>query len=889
MTAMLMVSGFFGFQIGTQIGTKSLVRDLVPIALAQETATSTPPTATSTPSTNATTTPPVANPPVQAVVPQVYPDSEVPVILPRSTWDNSPDLNSLLTWMPQNDNFPSDWQPVERIVIHHSATPNDDSISAIARIQSIYRFHSVTRGWGDIGYNYIIDQQGKIYEGRYGGNGSRAAHVFKDSNGDNFNFGTIGIVLLGTYSDQDITPQMYDSVERLTGWLAAMNGLDPQATKTSAIWNNNTNNFTSTFTGYVVLRHKDIESTDCPGIVDINKIRAQAAVFRQKYQNYIYQVAGDNRIYKADKGVRKVYNSLADYANSGNSSYSKVALISQSQINLFSENRFYKFPNGSLIKSIESPKVYLVDSGKTRGMEMSAAQFEKLGFSFDAVRIIPKDDLDLYALGPVVHYAPDVSVFKKKSDSKIYVGDNGKKRYLGSAALFNFLGYSWNKIKTLSDAEVDGFLAGAPIFYPDGALIKFDKLPDVYFIANGQLHKVLSAGIFASLKFKWKDVKTLPQSESASFAMAQPVKHANGTLIKPDNSSNIYVIQNGNKTLIKSAAEFNASGYKWSNIITLGAADFNALYPDTAVDSNNQSNSNNSSGSSNPNSSGNPLVRVSLAEAPANADIIISANGPYKYCDISNNCQTRTGQTDIPYSASVYAKFIPDSAATILRVDSYTDWNWNKSANYNQFRGNIEIKYSSKSKKLWIVNELPLEDYLKGIGEVSNSDEYGHIQALIVAARTYAYNYIKLGGKFGSDEIFALDNTPSSQLYKGYGRESLAPNVVKAVGETRGEIITYNGQPIVAAYSSGAPETHNTGTRSACSVWGGKYCQPGYEYLSGGVKDPDIAPYTQSVCGGANHCVGLSAAGSRQLAKLGKTYKEILIYYYKGTLINKVY
>lgn len=852
-----------------------------PAVLAQEdNGTSTLPTATSTPAADTTA----------VVVPRTYAGSDVPQILPRSTWDNSPDLHALLTWMPQNETFPSDWQPVERIVIHHSATPNNDTISAIQRIQSIYRFHSATKGWGDIGYNYIIGQDGKIYEGRYGGNGSRGAHVFRDSDRYNFNFGTVGIVLLGTYSSQDASPQMYDSTERLVAWLTALDNLDPAATKTSSIWDQNTNNFTGTFTGLTALGHKNIESTDCPGIINLEKIRQGSLAFWQNYQTYAYQVAGSDSVYKVEKGVKKTFNSLAELNAASGNKYTKVVLVNKEQVNLFSDNRFYKFATGSLIKTGASSKVYLVENGKVRPFETSAAQFNKLGFDFAKVKIVSQDEMDSYALGLAVKYAPDNTLVKDTGDGKIYSSENGKKRYIGTASLFNFLGFVWSAVKSFVSSEINSYLIGEPMKYPDGSLVKSDKNPVVYLINNGQLYQILSAGIFSSLKLSWKNIKPLPSAEIDAFSKAGPAKHGEGTLIKAESSPNIYVIRNGEKQIIRSAAEFLQAGYAWANILTLAINDFTALYGSLEAASiaaaDNQTNSggpNTSSGSS------GPTARIMIYEVPASQDIIISASGPYKQCDANNNCQAKNGQTSVAYSTSVFAKFVPDSSAIIMEIVSYSDLNWNKTANYNKFRGNIEIKYSAKSQKLFAINELALEDYLKGIAEVSNSDEYGHLQTLIVASRTYAYNYIIKGGKYGADEVYHLKNTPADQLYKGYGREGLAPNVVRAASETMGEIATYNGSPIVAAYSSGADEIRTSGTRSACSVWGGRYCQVGYEYLFGGVKDPDNAPYTQTACGGGNHCVGLSAAGSRQMAKLGKSYKEILAHYYIGTTISKAY
>ena len=865
----------------------------------------------------ATTTPTASTTP--ATVAQndsflVYSDSDVPVILPRSIWDNSPNLHNLLTWIPQNTVYPSDWQPVERIIIHHSATANNDPIPAIARIQSIYRFQAVTQGWGDIGYDYIIDQNGKIYEGRYGGNGVRGAHVFRDSDKDNFNYGSIGIVLLGTFTNQDANPQVYASLERLVGWLAAANGLDPIAIKSSSIWNFNTKGFTDVFAGYTVLGHKDIENTQCPGIINLNNVRRQAAVYAANYKNYLYQTipqtagsVADNNFYQVVNGARKAYNTMATLTSSGGT-YSKLIKISKSQIDLFSDSRFYKYLTGSLLRSDKDSTIYLVsDNGKIRPFKMTAQQFVNIGYNLSSVKTIPKDELDFYVMDQPIFYGPDNSLVKKRGDPSVYFIENGKKRQVGSAALFDFLGFVWSKIKTLADTEIDNYLTGNAMPYPDGSLVKFSQSPAVFLISNQQLRPILSAEIFESLKYSWNKIKTLPPNEMASLAMGEPARYPDGTLLKTKENPAVYIITNGQKTLVASAEDFTRAGYKWTNVIALNANDFNSLYGGAVAGATTLSGTQStpeSSGQSQtaPNNvfsgeparnatqsvAGEPFIRVAIYSPPQSQDVIVSSPGQYQYCNSNNSCQTKTGQTVVPYSASVNAKFIP-LAGSILEIVSYADWNWNKSANYNKFRGTLEVRYSPKSQKVWAINELPLEDYLRGIGEVNNGEDYGYIKTLIVAARTYAYYYIKQGGKYGTDELYQLDNTPSCQLYKGYGREALASDIVRAVTETKGEIITYNGQAIVAAYSSGAPEVYTGGTRSACSVWGGKYCQTGYEYLSGGIKDPAGAPYTRTTCGADNHCAGMSAAGGRQLINNGKNYKEVLMYYYKGTLIGKAY
>ena len=64
--------------------------------------------------------------------------------------------------------WPAEYQWPEKFVIHHTAG-SDGTSDPKGTIRGVYYWHAVVLGWGDIGYNYIIDQRGNIYEGRYGG------------------------------------------------------------------------------------------------------------------------------------------------------------------------------------------------------------------------------------------------------------------------------------------------------------------------------------------------------------------------------------------------------------------------------------------------------------------------------------------------------------------------------------------------------------------------------------------------------------------------------------------------------------------------------------------------------------------------------------------------
>jgi stage II sporulation protein D len=119
--------------------------------------------------------------------------------------------------------------------------------------------------------------------------------------------------------------------------------------------------------------------------------------------------------------------------------------------------------------------------------------------------------------------------------------------------------------------------------------------------------------------------------------------------------------------------------------------------------------------------------------------------------------------------------------------------------NDKPYRGRIEV-FTNVRGNLTVVNELGLEDYVRGVvaNELSPGG-YPAIEALkaqAIAARTYA---LKNRGQFMSQGFDILPTT-RSQVYRGLTSEN--PLSTRAVDETRGLIATYNGEPINALYTS---------------------------------------------------------------------------------------
>ena len=125
-------------------------------------------------------------------------------------------------------------------------------------------------------------------------------------------------------------------------------------------------------------------------------------------------------------------------------------------------------------------------------------------------------------------------------------------------------------------------------------------------------------------------------------------------------------------------------------------------------------------------------------------------------------------------------------------------------------RGAVEV--SRGPEGLRVVNELPLEDYVAGsvLGEVSETWGPSLLRAQAVAIRTYALHRRATAGARDYD----VEADTRAQVYLGLDGET--PAVRAAVADTRAQVLTYDGEPILAAFHSAAGGR----TASAAEVWG---------------------------------------------------------------------
>jgi len=158
--------------------------------------------------------------------------------------------------------------PVQQLFVHHTAGTNNDPHPK-ATMRAIYHYHTVTRGWCDIGYNFVIAPDGRLFEGRWarryapwelhtgetiGGRGVAGAHVA------DFNSGSVGVSLMGNLSTTTLGRAARRTLVRLLAWEADRRNLRPRGIHT---YRNPDTGLTQRLR--LISGHRDAGQTECPG------------------------------------------------------------------------------------------------------------------------------------------------------------------------------------------------------------------------------------------------------------------------------------------------------------------------------------------------------------------------------------------------------------------------------------------------------------------------------------------------------------------------------------------------------------------------------------------------------------------------------------------------
>ncbi len=205
-----------------------------------------------------------------------------PAIVPRATWGADESIRRA---------EPSYATELRYAIVHHTAGANGYTKGqAPAILRGIQLYHVQANGWNDIGYNFLVDRFGTVYEGRYGG---VAANVI-GAQAQGFNTGSVGVALLGTYGSASASTAAEQALVRLLAWRLDLGHVDAGSMLT--VVSGGSPKFAAGVP--VLLRtvsgHRDVGLTACPGDALYARLQAIGADTRR---------AGLPKLYEPEVGV----------------------------------------------------------------------------------------------------------------------------------------------------------------------------------------------------------------------------------------------------------------------------------------------------------------------------------------------------------------------------------------------------------------------------------------------------------------------------------------------------------------------------------------------------------------------------------------------------------
>ena len=180
---------------------------------------------------------------------------------------------SYMSWDPE-------YARAGHVVVHHTAGTNSYSAGQSASIvRGIYYYHAVVLDWGDIGYNFLVDKFGTVFEGRSGSVAAPAGRMSIGAHARGVNTGTMGISMMGDYSTVSPSDAQLSSVGKMAGWFLKRAGIsDVTGWAGLHVWTTERYQAGSTISMPRILGHRDVGYTTCPGNVGYSKLGTIRAI-----------------------------------------------------------------------------------------------------------------------------------------------------------------------------------------------------------------------------------------------------------------------------------------------------------------------------------------------------------------------------------------------------------------------------------------------------------------------------------------------------------------------------------------------------------------------------------------------------------------------------------
>jgi hypothetical protein len=209
---------------------------------------------------------------------QVAPDL---FVLPRDSWGAD---------LPPRGDIAA--EAVQFLLVHHTASSNRYPVGgSVEVLRQTYAFHtSSSKGWADVCYEFFVDHDGVVYEGR---SGALAGPVSADATGGSQGFAQL-VCLIGDFSVAEPTAAMTTSLTKVLAWLAERYGIDTRPGATTTFVSRGSQRYPAgeTVTTSTIAGHRDMSYTACPGdtvYFGLDQLRIQVHAQRAAWKGATWQ------------------------------------------------------------------------------------------------------------------------------------------------------------------------------------------------------------------------------------------------------------------------------------------------------------------------------------------------------------------------------------------------------------------------------------------------------------------------------------------------------------------------------------------------------------------------------------------------------------------------
>jgi predicted phosphodiesterase len=240
--------------------------------------------------------------------------------------------------------------------------------------------------------------------------------------------------------------------------------------------------------------------------------------------------------------------------------------------------------NGTLIKTTTSDNVYFIQEGM-KSLILTPSVFESR-FDWNQIVTITTGEMSNYVnhtTEPNLHYR-EGTLFKKADNVNVYIVEEGKKRWIDSAATFVDKGYSWSNIVTAEaqsvfDAHANGADLTSGSTLPNGSVVKTASDSSVFYLDGGERRFIPSPTVYLS-QFNWPEIITVSTGTLNFFPVGTPYLYRGGSIVRNQSDGYIYFIEGKIKRFFTTPMFYNGLGYDWSDYANAETASIFDYYVD---------------------------------------------------------------------------------------------------------------------------------------------------------------------------------------------------------------------------------------------------------------------------------------------------------------------